>query len=218
MRKKSLSLLILCTVLLVGCTTGGVNQHYTVVGRLFEKGTTTSIPNVIIVAEPVGIGRTGAQGGFQLTASGSVTITPVGAGWRFEPSSITVRGPQKDLKFDGIPTPRTPIYEDENVEIVYVGCEPSDVYGFEDVLVFAIKNKTSSKLSLRADFALDGKNLGHIYARHDLTPLSETRMEFLTLVVFPSLTPEVLTGTISVTNYGNIDYDIDFVNLRIIYD
>jgi|LSQX01.1.fsa_nt_gb hypothetical protein len=97
MRRQLLLVSVLFAVLLSGCVSGdiggGISEYYTLSVELIEKETGLPLRSSLVMFEPDRLWRTDAQGRIERYVKGRVEVTPVAAGWQFEPSSFTASSP-----------------------------------------------------------------------------------------------------------------------------
>lgn len=192
------------------------------IGKIVERETGKPLGGALVLFEPGGIRKTTATGEFEYTTKENLTISPVSAGWTYEPSSLTVMKGRNDIIFTATPMARTEIYEDEYVRIEFIGCEPSYLYGSRSELVFNITNKTNVELTFQSgSFALDGVSLGYISGSDSVAAKSTGLVRFSPAEVFPTMLPSFLTGNIKVIDFSRVllerTYQVDFVNVVVVY-
>lgn len=224
--KRRVLILFLSAVLLSGCAGGGrLDSYYNFSGRVYEKGTTHPISGILVKVQPGElVGTTGPTGGYMVEyARGSQVVTPLSAGWIYEPRSHVVDRERHDLDFFATRSARTPVYEDENFEMLFVGCEPaSPELSVSGVLVFEIINRTSLTLSLyRPVFALDGVSLNTAVFMEDAAPGSLSRVRLAVFGSLHTMTPTRITGSVDVVDRdstGDILAQVRFIDVPVIRD
>lgn len=223
---RKLLVFVLLAGIMTGCVGGGlvdpIPKYYTVSGKIVERETGKPLGDALVLFEPGGIRKTTATGEFEYTTKENLTISPVSAGWTYEPSSLTVMKGRNDIIFTATPMARTEIYEDEYVRIEFIGCEPSYPYGSRSELVFNITNKTNVELTFQSDsFALDGVSLGYTSGSDSVAAKSTGLVRFRPTEVFPTMLPSFLTGNIKVIDFSRVllerTYQVDFVNVVVVY-
>ena len=126
-------------------------------------------------------------------------------------------------EFDSMTTPAGPtevevfVHEDEYVIINFIGTEVSRN---RESLVFLVDNLTDVELTFQSSsLSIDGVSLGHISGSDSIAAQSSGRVRFRSREDFPTLSPETISGNISVIDFSRTllerSYDIDFVNLEI---
>ncbi len=197
--KRMLSILALVILLLSGCIGGGGYPSHYVSGHIFEKETNRPVSNIAVFVEPHGISDvTSSTGEFRLSKGReSFTVIPVSSGWTFEPKSYVVTRERHDLNFVATPKAWTPVYEDEYIQVSFVGCDPSVYASVEAFLVFHMVNKTDQQLSfLYPVFALDGMNLGRMIVMDKLAPQSSGMVRVASFEPIPTMNPTRITGSL----------------------
>jgi len=110
------------------------------------------------------------------------------------------------------------IHEDDYVIIEFIGVESSSRHGAE--LVFFIENKTDVELTFQSNnFALDGFDVGSTGGSDSIAAQSRGRVRFRERDEFPTSSPAMLTGGITVIDFSRTllehSYDVNFVNLEV---
>lgn len=116
------------------------------------------------------------------------------------------------------PESGVPIHDDENVTLSFLGCEVND--RGEECLVFYVVNKTDIELTFQgAAMAINGESLGDTSGSEDIAAQSKGKIRFRTEEPFPTMTPDTLSGAISVIDftYDTLEdsYEVPFTNLNV---
>ena len=110
------------------------------------------------------------------------------------------------------------VHEDDYVEIRFIGCELDDD---DQELVFMVSNKTDSELTFQSGtMAIDGWSLGYVSGSDSIAAQSKGKVRFETKEDFPTMSPETISGTISVIDFGktlwdSMSYDVAFSELDV---
>lgn len=112
------------------------------------------------------------------------------------------------------------IYDDEYVTISYLECETS---GRNEYMVFYVINKTDFELSFQSSsLAINGESLGDVSGSDDIAPMSKGKIRFRTEEDFPALSPNTISGVISVIDFSRtifndnkMSYDVKFINVEV---
>ena len=110
------------------------------------------------------------------------------------------------------------VYDDEYVEIRFIGCE---LDRDDEQLVFMATNKTDSELTFQSGtMAIDGLSLGYVSGSDSVASQSKGKVRFETEEEFPTMAPSTISGTIKVidfekTIWGSQSYEVPFTNLDV---
>lgn len=110
------------------------------------------------------------------------------------------------------------VWDDEYVNIKYLGCEWDDD---DQEVVFLVQNKTDVELTFQSNtIALDGISLGYISGSDEVAAQSTGKVRFEVEELVENMFPNTLTATLRVidfskTLFGSQSYDAPFVNIDV---
>lgn len=121
--------------------------------------------------------------------------------------------PGSEVTITTVGTMNALIYDDEYVTINFIGCEQNA--NGEQYLVFSVENKTEVTLTFQSDaMAINGTDLGKIVGSDYIAPQSKGEIRFNAKKELPTMSPELLSGSITVVDFSKtIADDSSTVNM-----